>query len=402
MTYHRKLQALAPELLHRIEQAQQEIDWLRSASGDDLLRLATDQNGLKPLEGIASHLTAVELGNLERSSLLEFLASYFAPGTSTAADLADQIQLCRAFANPLQVTERVAAQVEAAIAGFPRTSSQLRVGSNPGDVLDPFILAANYELLSDRDLPKTIEHTTSHKVLMKIEDLVGNLHQNVISAMRGNFRIPEPRGEELDPALNPFPGADVGQAPLPERPEALRLFQVKSKTGSAKGGDGKRLGEQLLRLATTYDADTFYVAIVGNTLRGHRSKAAVIRESPNTAVMVGEAALNEITQSAVGAELLLRTYQRAFRAASEETGYSFTEIVALISADFEEGAEQEGTDFLSAWLHEAVGGPVEEQDSRREAPIRRRRRRGTISNSQAIDPQPALLPDLIWKPESPE
>jgi len=128
--------------------------------------------------------------------------------------------------------------------------------------------------------------------------------------------------------------------------------------------DGKRLGDQLRALEAIYGADTFYVAIVGNTLRGHRSRGAVERESPNTAILVGEAALNEITQSSVGGELLLRTYQRAFRAASRKSGYNFVDIVAVIAADFEKEAERGGTDFLSAWLHEAVGGLSEEQDSR--------------------------------------
>jgi hypothetical protein len=384
MSYLSKLSGLDPSLLRRIEDTQADIDWLRSASGSDLLKLATDQFGLKELKGVADDLTAVELGNLEHSDLRELLRSHFPPGTSTADELADQIQLCRAFANPYEVTERVAGWVEASIANFPRTPFQLRLGSNPGDVLDPFILAANYELLSERSLPKTIEHTASHKVLMKIEDLVGLLHQNVIGMMRGNFRIPEPQGsrkvgkEKLDPVLNPFPGADVGQVPVPERPEALRLFQVKSKTGSAKGGDGKRLGEQLLALEKTYSADTFYVAVVGNTLRGHRSRGAVTRESPQTTIMVGEAAINEITQSAVGGELLLRTYQRAFRAASEKSGYKFDEIVVMITEAFDAEAEREGTDFLSAWLHQAIGGSAEEQDSRYERP----RGRGSRGSNQ--------------------
>jgi hypothetical protein len=80
--------------------------------------------------------------------------------------------------------------------------------------------------------------------------------------------------------------------------------------------------------------------------------------------MVGLATLNELTQSALGGELLLRTYQREFRESAEVTGYKFSEIVAVIAAEFEQEAENEGTDFLSAWLHEAIGGPPEIQDSR--------------------------------------
>lgn len=379
MTYRDKITGLDSVLLRRIDEAHAELNWLRNASGNDLLKLATDELGLKELTGVADELTAIELGNLERAELLDLVQPHFPAGTSTADDLADQIQLCRAFANPNAVIELVAGWVEGSIANFPRTSDQLRVGGNPSDVLDPFILAANYELLSERSLPKTIEHTASHKVLMKIEDLAGHLHENVIGLMRGNFRVPEPKGsraegkENLDPLLNPFPGADVGQVPLPERPDALRLFQVKSKTGSSKGGDGKRLGEQLLAIELLYEADTFYVAVVGNTLRGHRSRGAVSRVSPKTAVMVGRAALNELTQSSVGGELLLRTYQRAFRAASEETGYRFSAVVAVMAEDFEEEAAVEGMDFLSALLHKAIDGSVDEQDSRQMQPSTRRR-----------------------------
>lgn len=380
MNYRDLLTGLDPALLARIDESQREIDWVRTSSGDDLLSLATDQLGLKALQGVASELSAVELGNLKHDALLQLLVPHFAPGTNTAEDLADQVQLCRAFANPAAVTELVAQEVQEKVENFPSAADDLRVGANPGDVLDPFILAANYELLSEQSLPKTIEHTASHKVLMKIEDLVGHLHENVIGRMRGNFRVPEPQGsrdegkERLDPKRNPFPGADVGQVPIPERPGALRLFQVKSKTGSAKGGDGKRLGDQLTALEATYGAETFYVAVVGNTLRGHRSRGAVEKNSPNTAIMVGEAALNELTQSSVGAELLLRIYQRAFRAAADATGYRFSDVVAVMAADFESEAEYEGTDFLSALLHDAVGGPATEQDSRRELPSSRRHR----------------------------
>lgn len=353
-----------------MDEAQTEIEWLRKASGSDLVDLATDQLGLKPLAGVAADMSAVELGNLEHEKLLELLDPLFRKGTCSASDLADQIQLCRAFAKPTAVTEAIAKFVEEKVQKFPRNAANIRVGHNAGDVLDPFILAANYELLSERDLSKTIEHTVSHKVLMKIEDLVGNLHQTVIGEMRGNFRVPEPQGsrkngkEKLNSDTNPFPGADIGQVPVPEHPEAIRLFQVKSKTGSAKGGDGKRLGEQLNTLKAVYDAHTFYVSIVGTTLKGHRSRGAVQRESPETAVLVGSAALNELTQSRVGGELLLRTYQRAFRAAAAGAGYKFSEIIPLIVAEFECDADVAGTDFLSAWLHSAIGGEPEDQDSR--------------------------------------
>jgi hypothetical protein len=364
------LAGVQPALLERISEAAAEMEWVRSASAEDLLDAARATLRIEKFDSPFGDKTAIELGDLRHSELVEALRPLFDPGTEIATDLADQIQLQRAFADPTAVTHMIGDLVKAAVEKFPAEASDLKVGHNPGDVLDPFILAANFELLSEGSLQRTIETALSHKVLMKIEDLVGNLHQTTVGFMRGNFRVPEPQGsrkagkETLDPNKNPFPGADVGQVPTEERPDRVRLFQVKSKTGSAKGGDGVRLGKQLQLLHSTYNADTFFVAVVGNTLSGHRSRGAVERESPETGVLVGAAALNELTQSSVGGELLLRTYQRAFRQASRETGYSFAEVVASVSEAFERDAEADGENFLEAWLHRAIDGQSAEQDSR--------------------------------------
>jgi hypothetical protein len=364
-----ELEQLSPELLRRIGASWDAMEWIRCASAADLVRLACETLGSQEIDSPFGDVSAIDLGNLPRHEVIEHLADAFPSGTNLAADLADQIQLCRAFSDPLAATATIETIVREAVKKFPSTADAIKVGHNPGDVLDPFILAANFELLSERNLQQTIESTVAHKILMKIEDLAGNLHQSAIGLMRGNFRVPEPGGsrkekEKLDSHRNPFPGADVGQVPLPERPDALRLFQVKSKTGSAKGGDGKRLAEQLVLLEDTYGADTFYVAVVGNTLKGHRSKGAVLKTAHRTAVMVGEAALNELTQSAVGGELLLRIYQRAFRSASQAEGYEFSRIVGSIVEVFEREAEEAGDDFLTAWLHKANRGTRSDQDSR--------------------------------------
>lgn len=372
-SYDKHIEEVEPALRASVHSTHRQLEWIRKASGQDLLNLAAETVGVSGVGDLAGELTAIELGNLSHQDLTHRFAPAFPAGTTLASELADQVQLCRAFADPSAAADSVAEKVMGRVESFPRNAAQLRVGSNPGDVLDPYILAANFELLSERSLAKTIEHTASHKVLMKIEDLIGHLHEGVLGQMRGNFRVPEPQGsrregkERIDPIRNPFPGADVGQVPLPNDLEKLRLFQVKSKTGSAKGGDGKRLGDQLELLARTYNAETFYVSIVGNTLRGHRSKGAVLRASPNTAVLVGEAALNELTQSKVGAELLLRVYQRAFRAVSKESGYNFSEILLGMVATFEDEAESEDGDFLTAWLKQAVGGPRGDQDSREQS-----------------------------------
>ena len=379
---------LAESLLDEVRDAEESYRWLWQHSGEDLFRAATaDLHLAADLPYPFGEESALELGQLRHSDLVASLGCLFPIGVTAANDLADQIQLRRAFADPLAVTRTVQASVENKIADFPRTAADLRLGRNPGDVLDPFLLSANFEILSHCDLTTTIQTAVTHKALMKIEDLVGNLHQSVISRMRGNFRVPEPRSagrgegkEELDYTSNPFPGADVGQVPNVTRVDALGLFQVKSKTGSAKGGDGKRLGEQLRRLEREYGASTYYAAVVGNTLRGHRSMGAVVRESPQTAVLVGEAALSELTGSQVGAEPLLRTYQRAFSAAQQATGYDFLGIAAEIAGVFRDEAKRAGEDFLSVWLHASVSGSPEFQDSRKMA-------KAKVAKLRAPDPR---------------
>ena len=367
-----EFRGLNPELLSRMQESDKAFRWVEAASASDLTLLASRYLNVDAVVTAVApaDMSAIELGNMSHRDLAAIFDPLFPDGTDMADKLADQIQLCRAFSDPVKVVSDVASWVADAARNFPRTAAQLTVGDNRGDVLDPFILAANFELLSSGNFTKTIETSVSHKVLMKIEDLVGNMHQKVLGAMRGNFLLPEPqrgRGgnkEVVVPYSNPFPGTDVGQVPLPETPTAIRLFQVKSKTGSATGGYGDRLGRQLKLLEQTYGAQTFYIAVVGTTLMGHRSMGAVIRESPNTAVLVGDAALNEVCRSDSGAELLLRTYRRAFRAAAARGLYDFESSVLAIQAAFQSEAEEAGTDFIDAWLAESTSGTRREQDTR--------------------------------------
>lgn len=93
---------------------------------------------------------------------------------------------------------------------------------------------------------------------MIIEGLLGHPHEDVIGAMRGDVRAPEPRGkgqETPHPLTNLFPEADIVRPPLAHRP--LRFHQVKSKTGSAKGGDGRRSGLRLSFLSDHYGGEAF-------------------------------------------------------------------------------------------------------------------------------------------------
>lgn len=283
-----------------------------------------------------------------------------------AANLSHRVQLLRAFDKPDAVVDETCAKVIDVVKGFPTTVEHIRRGRNPGDVLDPYILGAAQLLMCSGDFEQTVSATVAHKVLMIIEGLLGHLHEDVIGAMRGNLRAPEPRGkdqETLDPLANPFPGADIVQPPLASG-RTLRFHQVKSKTGSAKGGDGRRLGMQLTALQKFYGGEAFYDALIGNTLRGHRSMAGVQRAAPSVVVLVGESAFRELTGSTAGPQLLLRLYQSAFDVAAKQTGFCLVDIVTTIYSAFRQRADEMGEGFLEAVLHDAVYGPPEEQDSR--------------------------------------
>ena len=316
---------------------------------------------------------AGSLGNLASKDLLAFFSDLLARNrippqaiSLHAANLSHRVQLLRAFDRPDAIIEETCRKVAEIVGTFPTTAEHIRCGRNPGDVLDPYILGAAQLLMCAGDFESTVSATVAHKVLMIIEGLLGHLHEDVIGAMRGNVRIPEPRGEDqetLSPQTNPFPGADVVQPPL-KAGRPLRFHQIKSKTGSAKGGDGKRLGLQLNELTRVYGGEAFYDALIGNTLRGHRSMAGVLKAAPSVVVLVGEAAFRELTGSTVGPQLLLRLYQSAFDVAAKQTGFCLRDIVSTIYLAFRERSEELGEGFLETVLHDAIYDAPEEQDSR--------------------------------------
>lgn len=282
-----------------------------------------------------------------------------------ASNLAHRVQLLRAFSEPDMVITQTCNKVADIVERFPKQASDIQCGRNPGDVLDPYIMAAAQQLMFAGDFESTVSATVAHKVLMMIEGLLGHLHEDVLGAMRGNVRAPEPRGvdqENLDPACNPFPGADIVQPPRANKP--IRFHQIKSKTGSAKGGDARRLGLQLQLLKKTYGGDLYYDALIGNTLRGHRSMTGVLRAEPTVVVLVGEAAFRVLTDSSIGPELLLRLYQATFEVAAKRTGYNVPQVVAAIFGEFRQRAEAAGEGFLETLLHQAISGPSTQQDSR--------------------------------------
>ncbi len=285
----------------------------------------------------------------------------------TAGALAARAMLLRAFAAPDLAIDYIKNKIISVVNTFPKAASDIEVGRNKGDVLDPFILAATQYLLYSGEFDGAISATVSHKALMIIEGLMGHLHEDVLGLMRGNVRVPEPRGKDQEAFSyenNPFPGSDLIQPPTKEG-QRFRIHQIKSKTGSAKGGDGKRLGDQLRFLEEHYDAEIYYDALVGNTLIGHRSKKGVEKAAPNVRVLVGSAAFKQLTGSNHGASLLLRIYQEAFISAAQDTGYSIYDVTESIVEDFRSQSEEYGEGFLESILEKSTGGGGESdmQDS---------------------------------------
>ncbi|MFC3712039.1 hypothetical protein ACFOMD_05625 [Sphingoaurantiacus capsulatus] len=310
--------------------------------------------------------------------LLDLLVSQGSPrhaAQHSSVAVAQRLHLQRAFAEPDRVVSQIRNKVLGVVGDFPTQASDIECGRNPGDVLDPYILAATQYLVCAGDFQKAVSATVSHKALMIIEGLMGHLHEDVLGEMRGNVRVPEPTGANkavLNVLTNPFPGADLLQVPLADG-DAPKFHQIKSKTGSAKGGDGERLGLQLAALRSYYGGEIYYDALIGNTLRGHRSRAAVERVAPGVVVLVGESAFRSLTRSAVGPELLLRVYQTAFREVADTTGYDIEVMTAQIFQTFADKATAAGEGYLEAILHDATGGSQEQQDNRHFASGRTRR-----------------------------
>lgn len=284
-----------------------------------------------------------------------------------ASNLAHRTQLVRAFRNPDLALGWAKDKVVSVARDFPRTATHIERGRNPGDVLDPYILAATQVLLYRGDFQPAVGATVAHKALMILEGLMGHMHEEVLGRMRGNVKNPEPRGENqelYDAILNPFPGADILQPPLSQG-QPLRIHQVKSKTGTLNASGGARLADQMRQLRMRYaGAEIFSHSLVGNTLSGHRSMGTMLRAEPSLIITVGEAAFRILTGSDNGAELLLRLYQNAFQLAADETGYGIEDITVAITQTFHERSSEAGEGFLELLLHQATRGASGQQDSR--------------------------------------
>jgi hypothetical protein len=378
------LHRVAAPLYRRLLRAQQNRVEKQFATAADLLGHVLEELKIGvPVPPALRGQPVGSLADVEFSRLVdlvgEVLRAAGIPGEALrlqAVAVAQRLYLVRAFEDPDAAVGRVTAKVAEIVGTFPRSAADIERGRNPGDVLDPYILEATRLLLHGGDFTRAVATTVGHKALMIIEGLLGHLHEDLLGEMRGNVRAPEPRGvhqEMLDLEVNPFPGADIVQPPY-EAGGEIRFHQVKSKTGSAKGGDGARLGRQLRTLRDYYGGEIFYDALIGNTLRGHRSRVGVEREAPGVAVLVGSAAFRELTGSTVGPELLLRVYQAAFLKVAEELGYRVGVMTESIVGTFQQRAADHEGDFSEAILAAATAGTPEDQDSRRQGPRPGRRR----------------------------
>jgi hypothetical protein len=224
--------------------------------------------------------------------------------------------------------------IKGAIRTMPRNLAALEASGGGRDILDPFIVAFDLHLLSKGSAEHLLRNLLAHKCLMKMEDLIGHMHEEVLGRAAGKQRIPEPEGvvgpdgrknkEKWHPQKNPYPGAD-------SRSEEREFYQIKNKTGSAKGSDGEKLGRQFRTLAEKYPSSKrYYVSVLGKTLAGHRSMGAFLRTDPQAEVLVGLAAFQQLGGHRDTAEIIMDLYRETFETVAKDLDFDFTKILERI------------------------------------------------------------------------
>jgi len=231
------------------------------------------------------------------------------------------------------------------IVDMPRRLKDVEEGGGGRDVLDPFIVGFASRLLSSGSVPDLLRLLIAHKCMMKLEDLIGHLHEETLGRAAGAERVPEPQGvadasgrrnkEVWHPTLNPYPGADA-------RHGESEFYQIKNKTGSAKGSDGEKLGRQFQELAEHYpESSRYYVSMIGRTLSGHRSMGAFLRNDPGAEVLVGLSAFQQLGQHRDTPDIILELYLETFEEALKRNHYDYERIVAEITHEW---VEKHGSD----------------------------------------------------------
>ena len=248
-----------------------------------------------------------------------------------ASQLTSVVKRLLVFEDLGAVSTIIRQKLREVVKDFPRTLSQLEESGGGRDVLDPFIVALALRLLCADSLEDLLSHLVAHKCLMKLEDLIGHLHEEVLGRAAGKQRVSEPEGvvgadgkknkEEWHPDLNPFPGADA-------RLGIEEFYQIKNKTGSAKGSDGEKLGRQFKLLSEKYPGSKrFYVSMIGKTLAGHRSMGAFLRTDPGAEVLVGLAAFQQLGGHRDTPAIVLDFVLEEFEAVKTDLHYDFDAVI---------------------------------------------------------------------------
>ena len=255
-----------------------------------------------------------------------------------ARKLTSVIKRLMVFENLDAVSEIIRQKLREVVKDFPRTLSELEESGGGRDVLDPFIVALSLRLLCADSLEDLLSHLVAHKCLMKLEDLIGHMHEEILGRAAGKERVPEPEGvvgpdgkknkEEWHPQLNPFPGADA-------RLGTEEFYQIKNKTGSAKGSDGEKLGRQFRLLAQKYPGSKrYYVSMIGKTLAGHRSMGAFLRTDPGAEVLVGLAAFQQLGHHRDTPAIILDFVLEEFEAVKADLHYEFGAVIQGMLAEW--------------------------------------------------------------------
>jgi len=187
------------ELQRELAAAQQSLLSLEFASAGDLVAKVADDLRIRCSVPPGMFDQSIETLVGQPHSAIRRLWTSILRGSSVpeqaiphhVLNLAQQTQLVEAFADPERALNGVRGKIRDVVGGFPRVASDIEVGKNPGDVLDPYILAATQYLMCGGDFREAIEHTVAHKALMMIEGLLGHLHEDIVGVMRGNVRAPD-------------------------------------------------------------------------------------------------------------------------------------------------------------------------------------------------------------------
>ncbi len=322
-------------------------------------RALTDSLDVRQLAGRLPTFSA--LFSASQPEIVSAIQEALAPseGVEAARSLALTLRALLIWEDLDAIQNTVKAKCTHVVGGFPRNLSDLEQRGGR-DIIDPFMVAIGPKLLGI-GLEEFVQNLLAHKCLMKIEDLIGNLHQDVLGKAAGKERIPEPVGipipggrrnnkETWHPELNPFPGADARFA-------QSEFYQIKNKTGSAKGGDGQRLGRQFDQLRQHYpDCQRFYISVIGKTLAGHRSMGGVLREDDRAEVLVGLPALQQLGGHRDTPAILMDLILEILDEVMESTGYNLAEVAARVVHEWQEkyGAEDSRHALLHGLLRDTV------------------------------------------------